>query len=477
MKRAKYSLSHYKLVSSDMGELIPIGCIDVLPGDTFQHSTSLLMRVSPLVNPVMHPVQVRVHHWYVPYRLLWVGWESFITGGSDGVGDGVIYPTQTGAFAAGALYDYLGVRPGATITVGAMPARAYTRIWNDFYRDQDIDVKRAESTAGGDDTDTQVTLAKIRWGKDYFTTARPWPQRGPAATVPIATNALGIQVRLASDPTVDRNLQTVGATTNVGVSGAAPAGTTQLQFGTQEGLLNLTVADLRESFALQRFAEARALYGARYTEYLRYIGVSSSDSRLQRPEYLGGGKQTISFSEVLRTEGATTTGEMAGHGISATRTRPYRRFFEEHGVVMSLMSVRPLGMYTEALDRMWSKRTREDYYQHELVALGPQELFRREIFSEADPAGATVFGYQDRYEEYRRHFNGVTGEFRTTTLNDWHLARSFAVAPALNSTFVECTPTKRIHAVQTNDVLWTMVYHNIRARRLVSRNSGIGRVL
>lgn len=254
--------------------------------------------------------------------------------------------------------------------------------------------------------------------------------------------------------------------------------TQNIKFGNTTGLeanlasaSGISIADLRESFALQKFAEARALYGPRYTEYLRYIGVMPADSRLQRPEYLGGGRQTIAVSEVLRTEGATTTGEMAGHGIAALRSRRYRRFIPEHGLVMTMLSVRPKTMYVESLSRSWSKTTREEFFQKELELIGQQELYRRELWAEAGAGGATVFGWQNRYEEYRRIMSSVSGEFRTSVMNDWHLGRSFASAPALNDAFITCTPSKRVHAVQTQDVLWVMAQHNIQARRMVRRDA------
>jgi len=235
------------------------------------------------------------------------------------------------------------------------------------------------------------------------------------------------------------------------------------------------VNTVREAFALQRYQEARARYGSRYTEYLRYLGVRSSDSRLQRPEYLGGGKQTISFSEVLQT--AMTEGDaddygvgvMRGHGISAMRSRRYRRFFEEHGLVLSLLSVRPRTMYGQGLDRMWSRSTKEDYFQKELEAIGQQEVLNKEVYF-ADSGPTDVFGYQDRYHDYRYIQSKVAGEFRST-LDYWHMARIFSGDVTLNSAFVSCDPTTRIYQVATNDVLWMMASHSIQARRMVNRNA------
>lgn len=491
MRRAKFGLSHYRLMTLDMGELVPVGCVEVLPGDTFQQRTSALIRVSPLVAPVMHPVVVRIHHWFVPNRLVWTGWEDFITGGADGLGGSAgAFPELdggVGGFAAGGLLDYLGVPPAVPeVEVSALPVRAYNEIFNEFYRDEDL-----VPVVGQD----SLTLQKVSWEKDYFTASRPWPQRGPTVVLPLGTRAnvlgLGVPSAVTAVPDAGGTFRETGGAAPVTYpfnEAAFDSGTSQerLRYRTLTGVTGAypdiyadlttatgaTVQQVRLSFALQRYQEARARFGSRYTEYLRYLGVRSSDARLQRPEYLGGGKQTISFSEVLQTapssSPAANVGELKGHGIAALRSGRYRRFFEEHGHVLTLMSVRPKAMYSRACHRNWFRRTKEEYYQRELETIGQQELFRREVYAEQDPAGATVFGYTDRYREYREHPSSVHGEFRST-LNFWHLAREFAAPPVLNQSFVECVPSKRIHAVSTNDVLWVMVNHSIQARRMVSQ--------
>lgn len=485
MKRSKHSLSHYRLATFDMGELVPVGLTEVLPGDTIQQQTSALIRVSPLQFPVMHPVVVRLHHWFCPNRLLWSGWEDFITGGSDGEGGSSgTYPTLDSGgsgFAAGGLLDYLGVPPGvANLDVCALPVRAYNMIFNEFYRDQDlVTAVSTDSTA----------LQKIAWEKDYFTSARPWTQKGPEVTLPLGTSAPVIPDTTGGTTVpIKVGASTYGVQVTSGALSMTTGGLTgQWNWPSDTNLIAdlssataVGVNELREALALQRYKEARARYGSRYTEYLRYLGIRSSDARLQRPEYLGGGKQTIAFSEVLQTGLDSTdagVGTMAGHGIAALRSRRYRRFFEEHGWVLSLMSVRPRTMYAEHLPRHWSRTTKEDYHQRELERIGQQEIFRREVYAEADNAGTggdAVFGYQDRYDEYRRMESTIHGDFRST-LADWHMGRILGSAPTLNSTFVTCTPTKRIHQEQTADVLWVMVNNNIQARRMVG-NGGESRI-
>lgn len=494
-RRQKHSLSHHNLATFDMGELAPVGCVEVLPGDSFQHGASVLLRCSPLLSPVMHPIDVRLHHFFVPNRLTWDGWEDFITGGSDGEGgDSGAYPTITvnsgTGFAEGSLADYLGVPTGVDdLPVCALPFRAYGMIWNEFFRDQDLQTELVVSTASGADTTTNQTLQKCAWQKDYFTLARPWPQKGPDITLPLGETAPVVTTGVAPKFTTTND---AGQQTIRGISGqrlwegndGAWASTAEIKFASVSGLeadlaeaTSSNVNDLRRAMALQRYQEARALYGSEYVDYLRFaFGVTSDDARLQRPEYLGGGKQTIAFSEIVQSgpDGDDDgVGALKGHGIAAMRSNRYRRFFNEHGWVISLMSVRPRSMYGSGLHRSFSRTTKEDYYQRELEHIGQQEILNKELrWAHATPNG--VFGYGDRYSEYRHQPSRVAGEFRST-LNFWHLARLFSSDPALNSTFVTCTPGKRIHAEQTADQLWVMVNHSIQARRAVG-NSSIGRI-
>lgn len=488
MKRSKFNLSYHNLLSCDMGELVPVGLTEVLPGDTIQQATSMLIRVSPQLAPVMHPVHCRIHHYFVPYRLLWDNWENFITGGPDG-NNASVFPTITldQNHDAGTLGDYLGVPPignGLTRAVSALPFRAYALIWNEFYRDQDLQTALTVSKADGDDTTTNKTLKKVNWEKDYFTSARPWTQKGTAVTIPI-----GGTVPVTSDGNAPQfgKVDGTGGTYSLFADAAGnlmlngnPNLNSILEFRGNNGFsVNLasatgvSVNTLREMLSIQRFQEMRARYGSRYTEYLAYLGVRGGDERLQRPEYLGGGKQTIQFSEVLQT-GVTTSGatagvgDMRGHGIGAMRSNRYRRFFAEHGLVLSLLSVRPKTMYVQGLPRHFNRRTKYDFFQREMAHIGQQPVLNKELYIDhATPDG--TFGFQDRYDEYRRNESRVAGEFRTTLLDYWHMGRIFGSAPTLNDSFVTCDATKRINAVQTNDVLWIMAYHSMQARRIVPR--------
>ena len=233
------------------------------------------------------------------------------------------------------------------------------------------------------------------------------------------------------------------------------------------GASAITINLLREAFALQRFEEARARFGSRYTEYLRYLGVQSSDARLQRPEYLGGGKYPVQFSEVLQTaEGTDPVGTLRGHGIGVARSNRYRRYFEEHGYVITLMCVRPKTMYIQGLARHWNRRVKEDFWQKELQHIGQQEVLNKEVYlGHSQPEG--TFGFQDRYDEYRRQESWISGQFRTTD-RFWHFGREFSSDPALNASFINCVPSEQPFAVPANNHLQVMVKHKLAARRLVS---------
>lgn len=504
--RYKHNLSNYKLTSGDMGKLIPIGCLEVLPGDTLQHGTSVLLRVSPLVTPVMHPVTVRVHHWFVPHRLVWddsgganTGFQAFITGGPDGT-SAPTFPTITFNNAAvGSLADYFDV-PTAVASnrsISALPFRAYALIFNEFYRDEDLVTELTIDKTDGTDTTTNTTIQSIAWEKDRFTSARLSTQKGTSVSLPLGSSATvktaasdlvtGAQNAMllnaaASGNNPAQNLLGTTATGTFETMSAAGAGALSDAAGLYPSnlyadLSSATAADINDirwAFAIQRYKEARARYGSRYIEYLRYLGVRSSDARLQRPEYLGGGKQTISFSEIVQT-GVSTSGTpgtgvgiLKGHGISALRSNRYRRFFEEHGYVITLLSVRPKSIYGNGIPKHLLRTAKEDFWQKELQHVGQAEIYNQEVYS-GDSGPTDVFGYQDRYDEYRREESRVSGEFRSSTLNSWHLARIFASDVTLNSSFVTCDPAEsRVLQSTATDSLQIMAHHTIGARRLVA---------
>lgn len=490
MKRAKFNLSNTHLFSSDMGELIPISWFETLPGDIIRMSSSLLVRLSPLLAPVMHPLQVRIHHFFVPLRLLWVDFEDFITGGPTNA-DASATPKRTwsgGGAGVGSLGDYLGVPPSINnLITSALPLRAYANIWNNFYRDKDLQTELVFSTASGADTTTSVALQNCCWEKDYFTSSRLTALKGPAITIPLGTTApvvttsADVKIKFSTTAT-SRNIQGNDLADTLRYSGAALPAQENMRFDNPTGLqadlsaaTGVSIPTFRDYLAQQRFAEHRSMFGSDYPEYLRFLGIRSSDARLQRPEYLGGGKQVLQISEVLQTatnddsDPSQGVGTLRGHGISAMRSNSFLKFFEEHGIVMSLMSVRPKTIYGNGLHRSWNRLTRNDYWQKEFEATGAQQVLNKEVYA-ADTGPNDVFGYQDRYDEYRRGESRVSGNFRDSTLNFWHYARIFGSDVTLNAAFVSCVPTKLPHQDQSSDVLWVMAHNRIGARRIISKS-------
>lgn len=514
MKRSKHSLTHYKLLTCKMGTLVPIDWFEALPGDTIQMNSNILLRAAPMVTPAMHPCHIRVHHFFVPNRIMWNNpqsagdnWEDFITGGGDGNNAATHPYISFSAVSESTLLDYLGYPTqnyAAGLHLNVLPLRAYAMIWNEFFRDEDLQSPVNVNLNGGNDGGaTNSALQNICWEKDYLTSSRPWEVKGPSVTIPLGTTApvkgIGFVGNYSSadrgpvsarGPTAaqDATYTHAAAATDgsntaglfVQVDTATLASGRPQIFADLSNASSVTINTLRHALAVQRFEEARARYGSRYTEYLRYLGVRSSDARLQRPELLGSGRATLQISEVLQT-GVTTSGSqtgvatMFGHGISAMRSNRFRRFFEEHGIVMTLLSVRPRTMYSQGIKRAWFRGsnastmtgTKEDYWQKELQHIGQQKVNNFEVDAANSESDGT-FGYQDRYDEYRREESSVAGAFRST-LDTWHLSREFGSAPSLNSSFVSCVPSTRIFADTSHDNLYVMAHHSVQARRLVSK--------
>lgn len=514
MKRHKFNLSHYKIGSVDMGKLYPISCFEVLPGDTIQMHTSIFLRFAPMLAPVMHPIKVSTYSFFIPFRLLWNNgpgdnWEDFRTGGPDGADDGVPPTIQMdeGVYQ-GSLPDYLGVPLSYTGKFSAFPIRAYYKIYNEYFRDQDLidPVLLGEALDGGNselvESDGELKILDAPWEKDYFTTARPFPQKGPSVDVPVNginagtysvnfTGGIRTAKTLTEYEDTSNNTVPIGTASSIrstgnifpGIPSPSPSSTIpQLELTPEthlkgsisipaNGTAHVGLDDLREALAMQRFEEHRAIYGSRYTEYLRFLGVRARDSRLNRPEYLGGGKSVIQISEVLQTGQDSTfpVGTLRGHGIGVNRGKTFRRFIEEDGLVMTLLAVRPIALYSQGLPKMFSREVKEDYWTKELEHIGQKTVLRKELYATgSDENDNEVFGYQNQYDEYRSVPSTVCGEMRDL-LNYWHMAREFANAPVLNHSFINGSPTKRIFAEQTMNEIYFMASHSCVARRIMSK--------
>lgn len=482
MKFANHDLSHDIKFTGNMGELIPVACFEALPGDVINHEAAALIRTQPLVTPVMHKAEVKLHTFFVPYRILHDKFEDFITGGRDGL-DATVLPTITlPSVAVGSLADYFGIpATSSPVTVSAFPFRAYTHIYNNFYRDQDLIAPLTENLGSGADSTTSTSLKNACWDKDYFTKARTAAQKGSTVTVPLTGNAPVL--RTSNAPAVKAynsgtNTLASSAAISINASSELNNGVKQISIDPMGSLYSdlsavsgININDLRLVVALQRFKENMMRFGSRYNERLEaFFGIRNLDARLQLPEYLGGGTQTLQFSEVLQTaEGTNPTGTLRGHGIGAMRSNRYKTKIPEYGIIMTLMCVRPKTQYMDGLHKMWTRTVKEDFYQPELENLGSQAVQNREVYM-AHSAPTGTFGFVPRYEEYRTIESRVAGDFRTT-LDSWHMARKFTSDPALNQTFVEANPTTRIYAVTSADHLLCYINHNIYARRRLAKFS------
>lgn len=528
-RRNAFNLSYESKLTLNMGELVPIMCMPVVPGDKFRVNTESLVRLAPLVAPMMHRVNVFTHYFFVPNRLVWNDWETFITQGIDGE-QKPVFPKfnlnmlsyslllQDGMFRDGSLWDYLGLPsigkigtladdkaspnsvsvPSAGFTVSALPFRAYQLCYNEYYRDQNLTDPVNFSLDSGEilvnDLRNLLTLRRRAWEKDYFTSALPWLQRGPEVTVPVGGDQFstvtldrtaGNQIVLnnngkAADgelfaPGVAGVTGTLGWKNESGSSSGPawldPNGT--LKVDTSQ--LGVNINDLRTSNALQRWFERNARGGSRYIEQiLSHFGVRSSDARLQRPQFLGGGRMPISVSEVLQTSSTDETSpqaNMAGHGISAGVNNGFKHYFEEHGYIIGIMSITPRSGYQQGVPRDFTKFDNMDFYFPEFAHLSEQEIKNKEIYLSDDANyNEGTFGYTPRYAEYKYKASESHGDFRGN-LAYWHLNRIFADKPNLNTTFVECNPSNRVFATSEteDDKFWVQMYQDVRALRLMPK--------
>lgn len=473
--RSVFDLSYSYKFTCDMGQLIPIMCDEVVPGDVFKIGNEVVVRFAPLVAPIMHSINAYIHYFFVPYRLLWSDWEDFITGGRLGDNASVLprWSSGAGGMAIGTLWDYFGFPTGVELLSTDAPIRfpmnAYNFIWNEYYRDQNLE---AEIDIG-----SNGAIKRRKWAKDYFTSALPWQQRGTAPALPISGTTSAVWAAGAFTNAAPENnfgFKSADATTPVARTNAANALTNAMNFF-NANTVNLgaattfNVSDLRLAFQIQKWLERNARAGARYTEFLKaHYGVAPRDERLQRPEYIGGSKSPVIVSEVLQTgstDGTSPQGNMAGHGITVDRNFVASYHAKEFGLIMGIMSVMPEADYSQGVNRQWLRRSRYDFYSPEFADLSEQAIETEEIYATGVLAeNRAIWGYQGRYDEMRTKQNMIAGLMRTT-YDHWHLGRQFAASPLLNTAFVECVPRKDVFAAPAEPGLIVNVGNKIMAVR------------
>lgn len=439
--RSRFDMSHERKFDCDMGELIPVMAEICLPGDIWNIRNEIVVRMNPLVAPVLHEIFVYVHYFVAPIRLMWDDWEDFIAGQGEPESIPTVVPLSPDDVAQYTLWDYFGFPIGVSPDADNRPLQfahyMYNWVWNEWYRDQNVQ--------------SEVSLVNMEvlyrnWEKDYFSSVLPWQVKGTAPA-------------LASGTTSAVWLASLDAGTPFNLTGddndfrpSSGGSTTVLNNNTVDLSLasGFDIADMRMAFQITRMLELDARAGSRYVELLKaHFGVPMMDYRLQRPELIGGTKAPILVSEVLQTSQTDTTpqGNLAGHGISVSTGYAGNYRCTEHCIIMGLMSIMPKPVYQQGIDKQWFAKTRYQWPWPALYHLSEQPVLRREIYlSGLKTENETVFGYRGIYDEFRYRRDTVHGAM-ATSLDYWHVSKQYGAAPVLSSAFLECNPRKDIFAV------------------------------